>query len=833
MNRKIKSYRAITYIVLFYLAAACLLLGPGGVLKKDRLIAGNETPAGTAQVRLDQQIQQVFVAEGTYLKYLDLYVTSEASAGKNYHLFLYDELNQRLINKEIAMPETELPGFLRIPLSIETVPGRAYVWQLQGTDTPMDLAVENTGQTGLYTFGNYYVLADGQAAMQEAQNIVMRLTYTDSPSAGKMLILYAVLTAAAAAVIALVEYHGRKRQKLKKEVRLQRAICLTAGPALALSTCYLIYAVFVQNLFGGKAEDKAAYGLGIGLAAVFFAWVIFAPRPKQKEIPFAELVRRQGMDWLQSAAFAGALMGCIHFMNAQYQIWQDMAYREVLIWAGLVLLTMGSAKDLLRRSNAALLILSGAAGFFYYLYRKPVLTGEQGQVELAMVRYEICLAVTALLVAEMLLYRIRKKRFSFGRINVYYACLLAAFLILLVIFRNTRGWPVYLAAVFGLFYVSYLGWENRSRLLPNFCNGVMLNFALAAVFAFARRPFRAWVYSRYNFVFHTVTITATYLTLVVCVLTVRLLLKLREGKRLTDLWGTVLLYGMSVSFLFLTLSRTGYLAVIVMTVVLVPFVTLFCYRQGMGALLKNLVCMAVAVILCLPVTYAGVRILPAIYNDPYIYEVEESASAIHKDDPKDSTAYMSVSYFKYVMENKLFADASREREGAREFLQCSLSGLCGQDALYVKGQAVLVASQAQAGLGEDFSNGRFEIFRCYMDNWNLTGHDEMGVALPDGSISVHAHNTYLQVIHDHGLLTGGMYLLFGAVSAIMMFFYAVKKVREDAYAALPLSVFIGFAVASLVEWLFHPCNPLGFSTMVIFAPLLCFCRKRKGKGNER
>lgn len=827
MNRKIKSYRAITYIVLFYLAAACLLLGPGGVLKKDRTVSGNEAPAGTAQVRLDQQIQQVFVAEGTYLKYLDLYVTSEASAGKIYHLFLYDELNERLINKEITMPETQVPGFLRIPLSVETVPGRAYVWQLQGTDTPMDLAVENTGETGLYTFGNYYVLADGQAVMQEAQNVVMRLTYTDRPSEGKMLFLYAAMIGVAAVFIAAAEYQGQKRQKLKKEVKLQRVVCLTAGPVLAVSTCCLLYAVFVQNLFGGKADDKAVYGLGIGLAAAFFAWVIFAPREKKRMEPVGELLREHGMDWLQSAAFAGVLMGCIHFMNAQYQIWQDLAYREVLIWAGLVLLTMGSAKDLLRRSNVALLAVSGTAGFIYCLYQKSVLTGEQALTELSMVRCEVCVAVVALLVIEMLFYRILKRRFSFGRINVFYTAFMAAFLLLLVAFRNTRGWPVYLAVVFWLFYLFYLGWENRSRLLANFCNGVTLNFALATVFALARRPFRAWVYSRYNFVFHTVTITATYLTLAVCALTVRLLFRLKEGRRLTDMWGTLLLYGMSVSFLFLTLSRTGYLAVIVMTIVLVPFVTFFCYRQGVGSFLKNLACMAAAVILCLPVTYTGVRILPAIYNDPYIYEVEESASAIHKDDPKDSSAYMSVSYFKYVMENKLFADASGGREDAAEFLMCM------RDGLYVEDQSVLVASETDAGLGEDFSNGRFEIFRCYMDNWNLTGHDEMGVALPDGSISVHAHNTYLQVIHDHGLLTGGVYLLFGAVSAVMMFFYAAVKIREDAYAALPLSVFIGFAVASLVEWLFHPCNPLGFSTMVIFAPLLCFCRERKGRRNER
>lgn len=34
MNRKIKAYQAIIYIVLFYLAAVLFLLGPGKLLEK-------------------------------------------------------------------------------------------------------------------------------------------------------------------------------------------------------------------------------------------------------------------------------------------------------------------------------------------------------------------------------------------------------------------------------------------------------------------------------------------------------------------------------------------------------------------------------------------------------------------------------------------------------------------------------------------------------------------------------------------------------------------------------------------------------------------------------
>ena len=38
MNRKIKAYQAIIYIVLFYLAAVLFLLGPGKLLEKDRRV---------------------------------------------------------------------------------------------------------------------------------------------------------------------------------------------------------------------------------------------------------------------------------------------------------------------------------------------------------------------------------------------------------------------------------------------------------------------------------------------------------------------------------------------------------------------------------------------------------------------------------------------------------------------------------------------------------------------------------------------------------------------------------------------------------------------------
>ncbi len=810
MNRRIGKSRAILYVILFYTAVVCLILGRSSLFNTDRQTAGREVVQGTVSVRLDQQVQQVFLAEGTNLRYLDLYVTSEESAGERYHLLLYDAQNNRLVDRDVDMPETPLPGFWRIPIGVSTTPGDAYVWQLQGTDTPVELAYENTGDTGLVTFGNYYLLHDGETRMQTAQNIVMRLTYTDHPSAGKLLLVYGSLLLTALLLIVLT----RRVLRPSGQMTLSRLLQLTLGPVLLAGGIFLVYEIFVRNLFGGRTEDKLVYAAGIGIAAAWAGWALFGKRKQKETVPFRALLAKNGMDWLQTACFAGALMGTIHFMNAQFQARQDLAYREVLFWVCLVLLTMGPVRALKNRWGLIWLVFAGSVGTAFYLYQKYGVKPEK--TVLSMRLYEILIAILAGFLLLSLRERIQSGRFSVREVNRPYALATALLLFLLAALRNTRGWPLYLAAVFGLFYLFYLSWEKRDRLLYNFCNGVILNFTAALLFALARRPFRAWVYFRYNFVFHTVTITAYYLTLVLCALTVRLLAKrYLEKEEPIRMWGTLLLYGIAGSLLFLTLSRTGYLAVIVMSVIVVPFAVLFCFRQGIKALFQNVLLMAAALLLCLPVTYTGIRILPALYNDPYLYEVEDSAAAIHRDDPKDSSAYMSVSYFRYMMRNKLLGE---EETKAMAPLR--------RDGLTVTVSQELLASRADSELSdvEQFSNGRMEIFKRYLEEVNWFGHTDMGVVLADGSVSIHAHNTYLQVIHDHGLVAGIVYLVFGAVSAILLFGYARRNGRRDPYAILPVAVLIGYAVAGLVEWLFHPCNPMGFSVMVIFAPLLC---KRK------
>ena len=63
---------------------------------------------------------------GNYLRYLELYAASPKSR-EYYHLLVYDENNEMLINRDFELTADEVPGFVRIPLGIDTTRGTAYV----------------------------------------------------------------------------------------------------------------------------------------------------------------------------------------------------------------------------------------------------------------------------------------------------------------------------------------------------------------------------------------------------------------------------------------------------------------------------------------------------------------------------------------------------------------------------------------------------------------------------------------------------------------------------------------------------------------------------------
>ena len=118
------------------------------------------------------------------------------------------------------------------------------------------------------------------------------------------------------------------------------------------------------------------------------------------------------------------------------------------------------------------------------------------------------------------------------------------------------------------------------------------------------------------------------------------------------------------------------------------------------------------------------------------------------------------------------------------------------------------------------SNGRITIFKSYLKELNMYGHEEMGAELPNGEIAVHAHNTYIQVAYDNGIITGAVFVLLilsAIISGISMY---RRNKNNDPLTLISVAITIGFVVAGMTEWVFHLCNPMTVALMLSFAGMI-------------
>ena len=122
---------------------------------------------------------------------------------------------------------------------------------------------------------------------------------------------------------------------------------------------------------------------------------------------------------------------------------------------------------------------------------------------------------------------------------------------------------------------------------------------------------------------------------------------------------------------------------------------------------------------------------------------------------------------------------------------------------------------------DDISNGRFELFEIYTSHLNMTGHDSMLVEDVDKNITLyHAHNSYMQVAHDHGIPTGIVFIFTVVLGVVQSILYYKKNCRQTDFAMFPLVVTIAFLIAGVTEWIFHPSIPIGFAFLIALTPLV-------------
>lgn len=820
MNRVIDRRQAICGTVWIIVICIVLSLWPLRLINETVVSASNKQMVMESEtVTSDYVVKQMFIAQYDKLKNIDIYFT-EGTVGSEFNFVLYDAAMNIIMQQVISTEDMkQIPGYCTVQVNIDTEVGREYYYLIQGLDSEFRVAYENTEDCGNIYNGTLYYgnVEDTEHCM------IAEYDYEVPLRKGKTLVCDALFVLFGILVTYLTGIYYRKRPERNMLLTVEKAYKAVMNPVVIAAGAAACIAVYPCKLFTEDVVSILFYEVSIVLAVLVSLYAVNHSRAGYAtDRSFFDVFGEKWQDYLQAVMFAGALWACCNYMNGLYEIHHTVAYRQMLIFFALAVIVSYKGSELFNLVNLIYVIAAAVLGRLYYLDAMAALE-EPEELEYLVVKLTTWVGILAGFVIVNVIRDLFRRKIR--RISAGYGILVAVFFVLIIVYRNTRGWPIYLVCAFTLFYLRMGAWHNKAKLLQNICNGVLLHFGAMVIYCLLHRPYMFYQYYRYPFIFHTVTISAVYLALVVCAAMVKFLDRYRRYPTLAGTYKELVILGVSAVYLLFTLSRTGYLAILVTAVVIIPVIC-FAMKNRWRRMLQSIGMMLAAAAVCFPVIFTAQRIMPSIEARPILHEIEELPTEIVHGRVMDSNYYITIQRFVQVFQMKVLGIPEEKCVEANCIVRED-----GEPAYinpyFENGEVLLLASEEDmAAAGEEeqeddsYANGRIEIFTLYYKNLNKTGHDDMGIMQPDGTFTVHAHNIYLQVAYDHGIYVGIVFILLGAGTLVQAAIYYHRRREDTVCAALPLAILILFAVAGLTEWIFHPCCPIAYCLLVTLAPLL-------------
>lgn len=826
MNKIISRSQAILGTVWIFIFIIMVALWPLRLVHETVVSGSNGQIVMTSETLMSgNAIQQMFIAQYDRLKNIDVYFV-DGTVGEEFNFVLYDARMNVIMQQLIrADGMKEMPGFCTVQVNIDTEVGREYYFAVQGVDSPFQVAYENTADSGNIYIGTLYY-----GNVEDTEHCMVAAYEYDMPlRKGRTLVCDILLVLAGVLVTYFTGRYYRKYPERDVLVTVEQTMRAVCNPFIVIAGVTAFVSVWPCKMFTTNIVSIVFYEVSIILTAAMLIYAVNHDRTGYaSDRTLLNIFKENWQNYLQSALFAGAIWACCNYMNGLYEIHHTVAYRQMLIFFALAVLVTYKSKDLFNLVNFIYVIGAAIIGLRYYANTIDSLENPE-ELDILVLKLTVWVGILAgIIIIGTIRFLMRRQ---IKDISVWYSILVTVFFALIIWFRNTRGWPIYLVCAFGLFYLNMAAWDKKALLLRNICNGILFHFGVMVIYCLLHRPYMFFIYSRYPFIFHTVTVSAVYLALVVCAALVKFLDVYAKRPKLAFVYKELVLLGVSSVYLLLTLSRTGYMAAFVMAAVIVP-VMCFSLRRRWRRMLRSMGMIILAVVLCFPVTFTAQRIVPSIVAKPILHEIEELPSEIMHGRYTGSLYYMTIQRFIQVFQMKILGIPEEESLKAI-LLRTEADEDVLQNNLFVETEEILLASAADVTVNiettaeeedsdteESYTNGRLDIFRLYYNNLNKFGHDDMGIMEPNGNYTGHAHNIYLQVAYDHGIYVGIMFLILGVGTLVQAAIYYHKRKADRDCALLPLAVLILFSVAGLSEWIFHPCNPIAYCLLLTLAPLL-------------
>ncbi|WP_044913842.1 tripartite tricarboxylate transporter TctB family protein [Butyrivibrio sp. WCE2006] len=924
MRRKVvyKS-TAIRAVIIFFAIIAILSVFPLRIWQRtitER--GGGEIVQTSDRINDYHDVVQKFIAQYDRLESIDIYL-EDVELGNYMSMVFYNENMEQIYQRFVYLRDASLPGYINVRVGLDLNVGETYTMIINGAFSTFYVAFEHSGEDTSPYFVSFAYHDTTVEGLQLAAGYNYRQPVTKSMS----LLIIAGIILVAALLIIIEKLTDRERRN--KLVTVHQVVKTVGNPIAAIGTLAMMILIYPLKYFDQRPLENAFLELGVVIAAV----LVFYAINHESDATLDVKLWHNFKNFTQMGLIAAAVWFCCEYMNALYTIYQTLAERKEMIFLLLFLCISIPFSRIKSLRNLIYLIVAGGIGIWYRMGHLVPADEKEYDLKNAALTYGIIIAVLAgfliLNFAAEIYYRTKgreeylEKRTGF-KISVF-GILLLVFFAVLIVFRNTRWWGVVLAVfVVGLMvtYALY-GFKEYPELI---LGGLLLNFVVSMGYCWMYRSFAAFNTGRYAFVFHTVTVTAEYMTVMECASAVLLLYKIytiRDEKsfkaRFRYLWKEFILFGFVTAYMIFTISRTSYLACAVMFICMLAITATDCHSGRLRYLGIQVGTMALAVILCFPAAFALQRIFPALVAHPKKFLIETGNFGLYGGGQPDNHLYMNIERFvdlfsekilgvdimdynypedianfndegystvgengvplteyqsmtmcyslpeivassqtspeirQYLLdtggaellenmrleEERLEAERLEAEAAAQEAENASNVEESGEeinsddltdakessddtaDSQNDENQGSEESSDNAQGTDgiEEFSNGRITIFKSYLQQMTPFGHDDMGAVLPTGEIAIHAHNTYIQVMFDHGILAGIVFLFMMAFAFFAGAKYYVKNRDEVSGALLPFAMTVGFGIAALSEWVFQLSNPMAIALVLSLMPI--------------
>lgn len=537
-------------------------------VSKQKAVTNYKELSGDPFTNSDKKLQTVTFI-GNHIEQIKIYLSCSSYQEGDRVLFrLYNEEFSCIYEQDYACSRIAREHMLVATPDMDVDLEHLYYYEVivpEEVSAVLEIAYADNSLLSQAENGILYI--DG--IINESSSLIADFRYSNNLSAvGMILCDLLIILCAVLCYVGIFYILDRLDEYLPEVIRYGRWIATGFGGMFAIVVFIL---AVIRNIFGGEAADRIVYTIGILVGLGWYMCAIWIPRDPRKPSRLApdaqiSLIWR---NYIQVVCFGFLFYALCMYVNADREYYHDTNTRWMLIFLGIAFLMIRSEKELL---HIPAYIWTGVsvigAGIYCFNF-----TDSQEQY-LAKLTAAVVVVWGNVIINALMQY----KKQMWKNIHKLFALLWLVFAVFMVINRYGKTWPFTATLPFAALLLYNLSTAQKSRLLKNFTNGLILSFGLVVLFSLHHRPYHYWMRYRYNMIFHTVASTGMYLSTVFAAVIAKLLCKWRydqfSWKKSVD---ELFILGAVSAFTLFTMSRTAMLTMAV-TFVCVMILRQWVYR---------------------------------------------------------------------------------------------------------------------------------------------------------------------------------------------------------------------------------------------------------------